>query len=364
MVKMDIGFKIKELRIARAFSLQQLADLSGLSKPAIQQYEDGTINPSNKALQGIAQALGVGVWSFFNLNKNRLELAEFRFGHTLEDMEEEKRAVYNEIVVYCQNYIELETILGERIPFENPISDIKIESYEDVEKAVKRLRKKWKLNDNPIDDISGFLEGKGVKIVKVTRDTQSPGLCGYIQEGDFLIPFIIINIFEEHVREVTRKRFTILHELAHLLLVFADGVSKDFQEKLCNKFASAFLLPENVLVEYLGRDRTTISLEELKSIKQIYGISIQGIIYGANAVGLISDSTRRDWLVLYENWRAAGDNFGTYSKSEEEPGRFNRLLTRALVEKRISKEKVADLLDIKLDEVEKRFGNKILNIGK
>lgn len=360
---MNISEKIKQLRLKKSYSLQQLADLAGLSKPAIQQYEDGTINPSSKAIQAIANALGVGVWYFFGNRKRNLQLADFRLGDTLANADAEKAIIYNEIVNYCQNYVELEEILNEKIIFENPISDLIISSYLDIEKAVSKLRKKWKLNDSPVDDISGFLENKGFKIVTMDRPTQSPGLCGSIKDNENSIPFIIINVNQEHIREVTRKRFTILHELCHILCSFGGDVSKDQEEKFCNSFASTFLLPESSLREYLGKDRTTISLEELKTIKKIYGVSIQGIIYRAHSTGIINKIQCEDWMSLYKDWREAGDDFGIYTKSNEEPSRFNRLLTKALAEKRITKEKAAELSNIKIDEVDSYFGNKLFNLN-
>jgi len=362
-VCMNIGEKIKQLRQEKSYSLQQLADLAGLSKPAIQQYEDNTINPSNKALQAIANVLGVGVWSFFSNKKSKLELADFRLGDTLIDAEEEKKTIHKDIVTNSQSYIELEAILNEQIIFDNPISDLIINTYDDIEKAVVKLRKKWKLNDNPIDDVTGFLENKGFKIITVDRPTQSPGLCGRIKDGDLLIPVIIININQEHTREVTRKRFTILHELAHLLLIWGTHVDKQMEEKLCNRFASALLLPDGALKEYIGKDRTTISLEELKTIKQVYGISIQGIIYRTHNIGLISWEQCEKWLNQYEAWRTSDENFGSYLKSDEMPSRFKRLLAKALVEKKISREKAAELLNMKIDEVERQFINKSFNLN-
>jgi transcriptional regulator with XRE-family HTH domain len=355
---MTISEKLKYYRQLKSLSLQEVADLSGLSKPAIQQYENGATNPSNKALQAIARALGVGIWSFFGAEKRNLELADFRFGDSLVDAEEEKQAVYNEIVSYCRSYIELEDILGERIYFENPIEDFEINTYEDVEIAVKKVRKKWKLANNAVDDVSGLLEEKGIKIVTIDRPTQSPGLCGYLKDGEHLVPFIIINTNTEHTRELTRKRFTIVHEFCHLASVFGKNVDKPLEEKFCNRFASAFLLPDDVLSDYLGKDRTMISLQELKHVKQDYGISVLGIIYRAKDSSLINKDRCRDWKAQYNLWYSGGQDFGTYTKSEEKPSRFNRLMAKALVENRISKEKAAELMNIKLDEVDNMFDDK------
>lgn len=360
---MNIGEKIKQLRGKKALSMQQLADLSGLSKPAIQQYEDGTIKPSNKAIQAIAEALGEGVWYFFSSNKKKLKLANFRHGETLKDETQEKNTIYNEVISYAQSYVELEEILNDKIEFVNPIDDLVIDSYGDVEKAAKKLRKKWKLDDHPVNDVTGFLESKGFKILTVNRPTQSPGLCGYIDDDNNKIPFIIINVNQEHQRELTRKRFTIIHETGHLLLKFSGTVDKNLEEKLCNRFAAAFLLPIDSIITYIGKDRTMISIEELKNIKEIFGVSVQGIIYRAKDAGLISADVRESWVSQYKSWMTDKSiDFGTYSKSAETPKRFYTLISKGLAEKKITKDKAAELANKPIDEIDSLFLGKTLSV--
>lgn len=362
---MNIGEKIKQLRNKRALSMQELADLSGLSKPAIQQYEDGSIKPSNKAIQAIASALQEGVWYFFASQKKELKLADFRHGETLKNESQEKEIIYSEIVSYAEAYVELEEILNDKIEFVNPIDDLLVDSYEDVEKAAKKLRKRWKLDDNPVNDITGFLESKGFKILTVNRPTQSPGLCGYIDDEGHKIPFIIINIHQEHLRELTRRRFTIIHETGHLLLKFSKKVDKNLEEKLCNRFAASFLLPIDAIIANIGRNRTTISIEELKNIKEVFGVSVQGILYRANDAALISTDVREEWLRQYQIWmNDKSVDFGTYTKSTETPKRFYTLISKGLAEKKITKDKAAELSGKPIDEIDSIFLGKTLSFHK
>ncbi|WP_131539769.1 helix-turn-helix domain-containing protein [Pedobacter nototheniae] len=353
---MNIGDKIKQYRTKSNYSLQQLATLSNLSKATIQQYEDGAIKPSNKALIAVAEALNIDVWKLFHIEEANLELAEFRLGDKLIDSSAEKKMIYNLVVDYAENYLEVESILDAAVDFENPIDDFKIRNYQDVEKAASRVRKKWKLANAPIDDVTGLLENKGIKLINFKRQTESPGLCGYMKSGERDIPLILINTDHEHIREITRKRFTLMHESAHLILSFDESVSKDLEEKLCNTFASAMLLPGETLVDYIGKNRTNISLEELKDLKETFGLSIQGIIYSAHRSGLITAQICKKWIDLYDQWYIEGKDFGTYKKSIEEPSRLNRLIARGYMEKRLSKEKVSELLDITVEEVDRRFG--------
>nr|WP_294899665.1 ImmA/IrrE family metallo-endopeptidase [uncultured Pedobacter sp.] len=356
---MSIGKNIKKNRLSRSLSLQQLADLVGLSKASIQQYEDETTQPSNKALLAIAHGLKVNLWSFYETQDISLELAEFRHGEKLIDSEKERKNIYEEVIVPSRSYLEIENLLDTVIEFENPLKGININSLEDAESAANKLRKKWKLNALPIDDICSLLENQGFKIITVERNTNSPGICGFIKESERVIPFIVLNTINDHVREITRKRFTLAHECAHLLLEMDELLASDLKERLCNRFASALLLPATSLKDFLGSQRTSISLEELKELKQIYGLSVMSIIYRANEIGLISKEICKCWIEQYNVWRNDQEDFGCFIKSKEEPSRLNRLINRALSEQRISKEKVSELFHIPLDQIEDKYRKKL-----
>lgn len=56
---MTIGEKIRKFRTEKKLSQKQLAIMSGMSEPAIRNYELGNREPSEKRLDNIAKALGV-----------------------------------------------------------------------------------------------------------------------------------------------------------------------------------------------------------------------------------------------------------------------------------------------------------------
>ncbi|HZK33774.1 MAG TPA: XRE family transcriptional regulator [Bacillota bacterium] len=63
---MDIGRKIKELRIYNGLTQQELADRSELSKGFISQVERDLTSPSIATLMDILEALGTNIKDFFN----------------------------------------------------------------------------------------------------------------------------------------------------------------------------------------------------------------------------------------------------------------------------------------------------------
>ena len=66
---MDIGAKIKELRVAKGLTQEELADRAELSKGFISQLERDLTSPSIVTLVDILQCLGVSVSEFFAEDK-------------------------------------------------------------------------------------------------------------------------------------------------------------------------------------------------------------------------------------------------------------------------------------------------------
>ncbi len=63
---MDIGNKLKELRVLKGLTQEELADRAELSKGFISQLERNLTSPSIATLMDILQCLGTSIGDFFN----------------------------------------------------------------------------------------------------------------------------------------------------------------------------------------------------------------------------------------------------------------------------------------------------------
>ena len=63
---MDIGNKLKELRVLKGLTQEELADRSELSKGFISQLERNLTSPAITTLMDILQCLGTSIGEFFN----------------------------------------------------------------------------------------------------------------------------------------------------------------------------------------------------------------------------------------------------------------------------------------------------------
>jgi Zn-dependent peptidase ImmA (M78 family)/transcriptional regulator with XRE-family HTH domain len=338
--------KLKELRERHRLSLQELADQVGVAKQSIHKFENGIVSPSSETLLKISDALNVS-YSFFYENPVSFNLTlqniKFREKHKINN-EQLENEIKEEVCKYLSKFMELSAILNEDLEFENPLAGFEITTDKDIEKAAKLIRKKWKIGNAPITDVVETLENKGVFIVEIKRLEDFTGLSGMVNEE---VPIIVLN---EYFNSVERKRFTALHELGHIVLDFTDEISDNKLERYCDMFAGAVLLVDDVLHAELGKNRTVITLAELKRIKELYGISIQAIIMRASTTGFIDNKTSTEWWQSYTEWNTndSPSDFGTY-RSFERVQRFSKMLVRGVAEKRLSMSKAAELIDKKVD---------------
>ncbi|EHC9819357.1 helix-turn-helix domain-containing protein [Salmonella enterica subsp. enterica serovar Newport] len=78
----NIGNNVKQLRIARNLSLNELSRLSGVSKAALSRLETGGSNPRVDTLDAIASALRLPLGDLLGSNDERYPCLEKNVGYT------------------------------------------------------------------------------------------------------------------------------------------------------------------------------------------------------------------------------------------------------------------------------------------
>lgn len=329
--------RFKSARLMKGFSLQDLADAldNQLSRQALHRYEKGEVIPDSEKINLLSKALNVNPDYFFRSTKVELGEVEFR---KLSKMPQKEASRIKEITKEkLSRYLELEEILGLPNEFKDYLKDFEIVTkYEQVNRAAELLRDKWGLGKGPIFNIVELLEDKNIKVVDLRVNDDFDGLQTRVNGT---IPVVAYNA--NKINKPDRIRFTLLHELAHLLLKFGD-ITERQKETLCHQFAGAMLLPEKTLKAELGDYRNKLSINELGNIKKQYGISMQAIVMRAKDCGIINEHYTKQFFFLIRqmNWKV--DEPVEYNGAEES-NRFEQLLFRALIEDQISMSKAASL---------------------
>lgn len=342
----NFGERLKSARKMAGLSMDALAKKARfvVRKQSISKYEKGLVKPSSEVLIALAKALDVKIDYFFRPAGVTISNLEFRKNSKLAKKAEDQ--IKHQTIDFIQKYLELEDILNVHVPFENPVSRPRINSYDDVEVAAREIREKWHLGDGPISQLIELLEGKGFKVYEVADFENFDGLSGFVSGMEISIP--VLAVYKGY--DLVRKRFTLAHELAHLLLDFSEVPEKEI-EKHCHTFAGALLLPEKVIRKELGQKRSKITLWELKKLKGMFGISIQAIMARAAILDIISQSGYQRFCIIKNKNGWHKTEPGEY-QGKEVANRFQQLVYHGAAEQFISFSKAAEFLNMSLFELD------------
>ena len=350
-----IGQRLKIARAAAGLSLRGLEAAIGnrVTAQAIGKYERGESMPGSGVLIALADALGVSVDYLVGDQEMVLEAVDFR-KKTIASKREVAQ-VEAQVLRMLEGYLMVEELL--RLPsveWDKP-RDAPFPVVNDVAEAdrgARALRSHWGLGIDPIPDLVEILEGRGVKVLSVTLAESIDGLTARVRRAHGnAVPVIVVN--GAHWGE--RQRFTIAHELGHMVLA-AIGRKVD-GEKAAHRFAGAFLMPAEALWSEVGKRRTAVGWDELFKLKQLFGVSVQALTYRCKDLGIFNQTLFRR---LFEEFKRRGWRDPPYEeplaiREGEKPRRFERLCLRALAEGAISEPKAAELLGIPVRELDRRM---------
>ena len=344
-----IGLRLKLARRAAGLSLRALAAAINhrVSAQAIGKYERNEAMPGSGVLIALADALRTSV--DYLLGDPDLVLEDLEFRKNAFTTKRGEAQVEATVLAHLERYLAIEEIL--RLPsthWDEP-RDAPYPVHRDpieADRAADALRHHWGLGHEPIPNLVELLEERGIKIFVVPLGSVGGLVARAGRPRLPPVPFVVVNAKDWG----ERQRFTIAHELGHILLAVARSLNA---ERVAHRFAGAFLMPAEALWLEVGKHRSAIPLGELLALKRVFGVSIQALTHRCRDLGIIGPATYRALFNEFDRlgWRTPPyEEYG--SMSGEQPSRFNRLCLRALAEGAISESKAAELLDIGIVEVD------------
>lgn len=336
-----IGSRIKRARLAAGLSLRALAAEIGMSAMAISKYERDEITPSSDVLLELARALDLRTEFFFRNQEIELEEVEYRKHPDLPEK------VKKQVLAHVRNQLERWLALEQFVPgswstpFHLPARlPASIDAMEDIEDVAAKVRTAWQLGQGPVPDLIDTFELHGIMVftIPINVDQKFDGLSA--KTGNK--PIVVIG----HDTPGDRQRFTLAHELGHLVLKGRLAEEID-EEKACHRFAGAFLAPRESAYQVLGKERHWIEPKELQLLKQEWGLSMAGWMLRARDIGVINRKRAGElWRLFVDNGWDKHEPDPQYEP--EEPRGFEQLVYRALAEDLIGESKAAELLGLPL----------------
>lgn len=311
-----------------------------MSRQAINKYEKGQTMPDSRMLISFSMALGVKPDYFFR--PFTVAVDKIMFNKKAGVPERVISSIREKVREELERYLEIEELCGSRTDF--ILEKREVGNGDDVRKYADEVRSKLGLGLDGISNVIEVFEDNGIKIIEISENKSFGGLSGYANDS---IPVIVVN----RNLPSEEKRFTLLHELGHLIIECPTEAGAKMIGDFCNVFASEMLVPASVLRGRLGNTRHDISLVELSDIQKQYGASIDTIMLSLKELGVITGRRYEGYLKkkkLFPDFSAVVEKSIYISETS---GRFVRMVYRAVADEIISLSKAASLLNISVDRV-------------
>lgn len=303
MLAASPGERLRTLRDLLGLTQEQLASASGLKQSWISQVETSAREATEEGLRAIAEATDTPL-RFFEVQPATVPLDSLRFRKLASASKVMTRRVH---AFYGEGYRVTESLFGaENYPTPPlPYATAEALTQDDIEDLAQHTRDALRLApDKPIPHLTRVLERAGVAVAPLvlTDDPEDApaggGHFGVSYWGGIGAPALIGYFSGSHG---DRKRFTLAHEVGHLVLHTFRPRAED-PEGEANRFASALLIPRVRAETFISEQH---SLAEYARMKATWGVSIQALILRGMALGLISDTRKRSLFVQLsaKGWR-------------------------------------------------------------
>ncbi len=333
-----IGERLKRARAASGLSMADLGSQAGVSANMIKKYEHGDSMPSSSVLIAISKALGVRTEYFFRPNVVQLSGVEYRKKASTPKKILNKLTA--DVLDQAERWFELRNLWPEfpMSEFAAPGNLPAIQVLEDIEDVALAVRQSWRLGIDAIGDLIGLLESHGILVI--TTDSEHADKIDGLQVTVEGVPVVVVST----AWPGCRQRFTLAHELGHLIL--HDLLPSDMdEEKACNRFAGAFLYPRDSVLASFGKERHGLNWKELDLLKHEFGISMSAIMFRCKDLGILNESVYKRLSIEFSKngWRKSepGESY-----PKEHTLLFEQLVYRGAGEGILSDSKAAELLKI------------------
>jgi Zn-dependent peptidase ImmA (M78 family)/transcriptional regulator with XRE-family HTH domain len=268
-------------RELRGLSQAQLAREAAVTPAAISQFENGHARPSANTFVRVASALDLPV-SYFERRPERPVEEPVAFFRSLRSTSavDRRRAsaltsLVHDLVVALEQHVTLP-----------PLRLLDARGARDdgsIDEAAAAARAHMGLSAlDPVPDVTNSLERNGVVAARFHIDAATVDAFGVAFQDR---PIVVLGS-DKGIRD--RSRFDAAHELAHLVLRHGpDDAGTRGAESQAHRFAAAFLMPEEAIIDDLPR---RADWEQLMRLKRRWQVSLAALLKRAQTLGVMGDN--------------------------------------------------------------------------
>lgn len=257
--RQEFARRLREAREACGLTQQQVAEKLNVSRPTVAQMELGNRDVSSLELEQLAFLYGRDIRAFFAeafAPQDALTVL-FRAGPELAQSEGATEAL-RRCIALGRELSNLEELLGIDRDFLVPATYSlqtpanRWEAIKQGELIAEEERRRLNLGDSAVSDITEIFEAQGIRTAELSLPNEISGLTvRHSATG------VLVAVNEAHVP--LRKRFSLSHEYAHVLLdgaregtISRTSERNELVEVRANSFAANFLMLESGVRRFIA----------------------------------------------------------------------------------------------------------------
>jgi Zn-dependent peptidase ImmA (M78 family)/transcriptional regulator with XRE-family HTH domain len=272
--------RLQQAREIRGWTQTALAQQVGVHQSAIAQFETGRIQPSPEVLDAISRTTGFPPAFFTRPSGPALPLGSLRFRARAAMTARQRRQAW-----WCaQMLYELMAHLAAQTEY--PAPHLPRLDGDPVAAAALTRQVLGLAPDRPIGPLIRTLERSGIWVLAIPVPLPQRDACSAWAGGDGATPVLVVAATPAG----DRRRFSVAHELGHLVLHQNPQAPPHALEQQADAFAEAFLLPAAAMREALV---PPITLTTLADLKARWGVSLQALIRRALTLECVTPSQYR-----------------------------------------------------------------------
>lgn len=216
-----------------------------------------------------------------------------------------------------------------------------------------RIRAAWLIPDGAINNLTMLVESAGVIIIESDFGTNGiDGTSLWISETP---PLIFIN--KDLPQD--RYRFTLAHELGHLIM---HDIPHENMEDEADEFASELLLQTSEFKASTFQFGSKPTLKQLAQIKPYWKVSIASMITKLRKINQISEDTKKSLFIMMSNAKIRMNEPQGFDK--EKPSLLKKILAASIKENGFNENQTSDFLKLPYDAIKQLFGSFLLEEKK
>lgn len=281
-----VNYSMLEIaRLIRGYTQKEAAELLGISQGKLSKAEIGAQSLDESVIQCISSSYDFPI-DFFYLDNDNSPDGHLYFRRKLSITGKELSKLLSKVKILKRMIDTLFVSID--------VPDCTLKSYDtkldSPEEIAQKVRYSLKIYNGKIPNLANLLEANGIIVFPFDFETDKIDGLSVITSMGYKI------IFSNSSMPEDRKRFSLAHELGHLVMHFDTAPQfEETVEEEANRFAAEFLLPTEEIVKELSY----LNFEKLGMLKKKWNVSMRAILHKAKTIGCIDDKTYRNFQINF-----------------------------------------------------------------